>query len=94
MDDWLAGRSWKMELNEAWIREIMQQGQRVIDIGPDFARRWERCLAIRVGKPNVPSPVSAPHSLERRLLRGYSLYEKRFTRKGKWWGGVPELGEL
>lgn len=94
IDDWLAGRAWSEELNAVWIRQMMQQGRRVIDIGPDFVRRWERYLASRAGKPNVPSPISAPYNLERRLLKGYLRYEKAFIRRGKWWGGVPGLGEL
>ncbi|GIV16567.1 MAG: hypothetical protein KatS3mg022_2002 [Armatimonadota bacterium] len=94
IDDWLAGRQWTEELNAAWIRQMMRQGRRVIDIGPDFTRRLKRYLDIRAGKPNVPSPISDPYNLERRLLKGYPRYEKQFIRRGKWWGGVLDLSEL
>jgi len=26
IDDWLAGRKWTLELNEAWIRQMMREG--------------------------------------------------------------------
>jgi len=88
IDDWLAGRKWSLELNEAWIRQMMQERRRVIDIGPDFTRRLNRYLAIRRGQTNVPSPISSVYNMERRLLQRYPLYEKRFQRWGKWHGVV------
>ena len=79
IDDWLAGRKWTLELNEAWIRQMMREGRRVIDIGPDFARRAD------TGK------VSQVYSLERRLLKGYPYYERQFLRWRKLRGGNPDV---
>jgi hypothetical protein len=86
IDDWLAGRKWTLELNEAWIRQMMREGRRVIDIGPHFERRWRFIKGLEKGQP--PSDV---YALERRLLKGYPLYEKHFIRGGRYGGGVPEL---
>jgi hypothetical protein len=87
IDDWLGGRPWSEELNKEWILQMMREGRRVIDIGPDFPRRLKRHLA-RLRGENAPHPVSSPYSLERCLLKQYQYlhYEKRFTREGKWWG--------
>ena len=79
IDDWLAGRKWTLELNEAWIRQMMREGRRVIDIGPDFARRAD------TGK------VSQVYGLERRLLKGYPYYERQFLRWRKLRGGNPDV---
>ena len=86
IDDWLAGRKWTLELNEAWIRQMMREGRRVIDIGPHFERRWRFIKGLEKGQP--PSDV---YALERRLLKGYPLYEKHFIRGGRYGGGVPGL---
>ncbi len=56
--------------NRAFILEKMAQGYRIIDIGPDFARR-----AI-TGTP------SAAYEMERQLTKGYLLYQKAFSRAG------------
>ena len=79
IDDWLAGRKWSLELNEAWIRQMMREGRKVIDIGPDFARR---------AKGVAPSTA---YGLEHRLLKGYLNYERRFLRWRKLRGGNPEI---
>ena len=79
IDDWLAGRKWTLELNAVWVQEMMKQGRRVIDIGPDFARR---------AKGVAPSTA---YGLERRLLKGYLNYERRFLRWRKLRGGNPEI---
>ena len=79
IDDWLAGRKWTLELNKAWIRQMMREGRRVIDIGPDFARRAD------TGK------VSQVYGLERRLLKGYPYYERQFLRWRKLRGGNPDV---
>jgi len=86
IDDWLAGRKWTLELNKAWIRQMMREGRRVIDIGPHFERRWRFIKGLEKGQP--PSDV---YALERRLLKGYPLYEKHFIRGGRYGGGVPGL---
>jgi hypothetical protein len=79
IDDWLAGRKWTLELNAVWVQEMMEQGRRVIDIGPDFARRAKGV-----------APYTA-YGLERRLLKGYLNYERRFLRWRKLRGGNPEI---
>jgi hypothetical protein len=79
INDWLGRRKWSLELNEAWVREMMKQGRRVIDIGPDFARRAEGVAP------------STAYGLERRLLKGYPNYERRFLRWRKLRGGDPEI---
>jgi hypothetical protein len=86
IDDWLAGRKWSLELNEVWMQEVKAQGRPVIDIGPHFERRWRFVRGLEGGRP--PSDV---YALERRLLRGYPFYEKRFIRGGRYGGGVPGL---
>ena len=79
INDWLAGRKWTLELNAVWVQEMMEQGRRVIDIGPDFARR---------AKGVAPS---AAYGIERRLLKGYLNYERRFLRWRKLRRGNPEI---
>ena len=79
IDDWLAGRKWTLELNAVWVQEMMEQGRRVIDIGPDFARR---------AKGVAPSTA---YGLERRLLKGYLNYERRSLRWRKLRGSNPEI---
>ena len=79
INDWLAGRKWTLELNSVWVQEMKKQGRRVIDIGPDFARRAEGVAP------------STPYGLERRLLKGYLNYERRFLRWRKLRGGNPEI---
>jgi hypothetical protein len=88
INDWLAGRKWSLELNEVWGREMMKQGRRVYDIGPDFARRLKRFAAIRAGKQGVPPPISEAYNLERQILKGYPNYIKRYIRTGRWEGYV------
>ena len=88
INDWLAGRKWSLELNEVWGREMMKQGRRVYDIGPDFARRLKRFAVIRAGKQGVPPPISEAYNLERQILKGYPNYIKRYIRTGRWEGYV------
>ncbi len=88
--DWIPSREWTLEKNIAWIRQMMREGRRVIDIGPDFNRRLDRFLRLRRGE-QVEEIASSAYNLERRLLKGYPLYERRYFRFGKWFGGVPEL---
>jgi len=87
IDDWLAGRGWSMELNAVWIRQMMQQGRRVIDIGPDF---YSRYLGYRQISRH---PSKHAYALERALLRNYGNYERAFKRTGRE-GGVTGLGWL
>jgi len=86
INDWLAGRKWSLELNAVWVHEMKEQGRRLIDIGPHFERRWRFIKGLEKGQP--PSDV---YALERRLLKGYPLYEKHFIRGGRYGGGVPGL---
>ena len=86
IDDWPAGRQWSRELNVAWVRKIMNEQRKVIDIGPHFERRWRFIRGLEGGRP--PSDV---YELERCLLKGYPFYEKRFIRRGRYGGGVPGL---
>jgi hypothetical protein len=85
IDDWLAGRKWTLELNEAWIRQMMREGRRVIDIGPDFWARYHGTRQI--------SRLLQRHAyaLERYLLRQYSNYTKEFRRFNRTSGGVQGL---
>jgi hypothetical protein len=88
INDWLAGRKWSLELNAVWVQEMKEQGRRVYDIGPDFARRLKRFVAIRAGKQGVPPPISEAYNLERQILKGYPNYIKRYIRTGRWEGYV------
>ena len=85
IDDWLAGRQWSLELNEAWIRQMMREGREVIDIGPDFWARYHRTRQI--------SRLLHRHAyaLERHLLRQYPNYTKAFRRFNPRSGGVQGL---
>ncbi len=67
-----------MRRNERWIKDMKRQGREIIDIGPDFNRRL-----------NGRNP-SDFYNMERRNLKGYSNYDKAFTRNGRH-GGVPGL---
>ncbi|MEJ5253233.1 MAG: RHS repeat protein [Chthonomonadetes bacterium] len=81
---WEAARAQGLEamlaLNQRWITQMMRQGRRIIDIGPEFPAR-------RAGRPYRPSIF---YELERRLLKGYPLHERVFERRGSF-GGVPGL---
>ncbi len=68
-----------LALNRQWIEQMMQQGRRVIDIGPDFVRRAGGI---------EPSPY---YGMERRLLKGYPHYQRRFFRWHKLRGGNPDV---
>jgi hypothetical protein len=85
INDWLAGRQWSLELNAAWIRQIMREGREVIDIGPDFWARYHGTRQI--------SRLLQRHAyaLERYLLRQYSNYTKVFRRFNRTSGGVQGL---
>ncbi len=63
--------------NQAFIETKMAQGFRIVDIGPDFAKR-----AIRGG----PSPF---YNMERTITKGYEGFEKTFTRTSKTTLTVP-----
>ena len=77
---------WSMEANAAWIRQMMLEGRRIIDIGPDFYKIYtgERVVSRYLSKH--------AYALEKYLLRGYSNYERAFVRiqtpRGRG-GGVP-----
>jgi len=85
INDWLAGRQWSLELNAAWIRQIMREGREVIDIGPDFWARYHGTRQI--------SRLLQRHAyaLERYLLRQYPNYTKAFRRFNPRSGGVQGL---
>ena len=88
INDWLAGRKWTRELNAVWAQEMKEQGRRVYDIGPDFARRLRRFGAIRAGEQGVPPPIADAYNLERQIFKGYPNYIKRYIRTGRWEGYV------
>ncbi len=84
--DWIPSNAWTLEKNIAWIRQMMREGRYIIDIGPHFERRWRFVRGLPGGRP--PSDA---YAIERRLLKGYPRYEKRFIRSGRYGGGVPGL---
>ncbi len=63
--------------NQRWLQDQVRAGRRVIDIGPDFARRRQT------------GEIRRFYSMERRVLHetGYTNYEKVFIRNGRV-GGV------
>jgi hypothetical protein len=42
INDFILSDKWSMEANEAWIKQIITEGRKIIDTGPDFARRAKR----------------------------------------------------
>ena len=70
-----------MEANRAWIREQMQYGKEIIDIGPDFVRRLDR---LRQGL----RPDSKFYNMERQETVGYPL-TRAWDRVGRFWGSGP-----
>jgi hypothetical protein len=87
IDDWLAasGRTWDEAANADWIRWVTQEGHEVIDIEPDFGRRFDFFRA-----PSIPGarPPSSVYGTERLELRDYGNYQSVFDRIGRFWGGV------
>jgi hypothetical protein len=57
--------------NQAFVQQKMAEGYRIIDIGPNFARR-----AVRGG-------AQPAYEMERTITKGYQGYEKAFIRTGK-----------
>jgi RHS repeat-associated protein len=83
--DWLGGRQWTQQLNDAYISFLKSEGRRVIDIGPDFGRR----LQFKMNPPTDRSPRPVYESERENLLQGgQANYAKRFERTGKYEGGV------
>jgi len=83
INDFVPSEFWTLEANKAWIERMRKEGRRIIDIGPDFERRFRRAMkGIR--------PDSAPYNLEREILVRYERYRKVFERVGKYWGGLPK----
>ena len=80
--------NWSMEANAAWIRRMMREGRRIIDIGPDF---YGRHAGLREVSCHLHRHA---YALERYLLKGYPNYERAFVRirtpRGIG-GGVPGL---
>lgn len=71
-----------LALNRRWIEQMIREGRRIIDIGPEF---WAR----RAGRENRPSEI---YEMERWMLKGYPHYQKVFVRFGRRGGGsVPGL---
>jgi hypothetical protein len=56
--------------NQAVIEQKMFQGYKILDIGPDFAKRQIT---------GIPSPY---YQLERTITKGYEGYQKLFIRNG------------
>ena len=84
IEDFIPKGQWSLEANRQWIRRMMEEGRQIIDIGPDFERRFRRIERGEI-------PYSDVYNLERMELKGYGLYQKSFIRLGKWKGGVPGL---
>lgn len=70
-----------MEANRAWVREQMQRGKEIIDIGPYFLRRLERFRAGR--RPDSPF-----YNMERQETAGYPV-TRAWQRAGRLWGSGP-----
>lgn len=70
-----------MKRNKLWIRDKMNKGREIVDIGPNFQRR------------KTEGKISTFYAMEREILKSYNKYKKVFRRKGKLRGGVPELHE-
>ena len=66
--------NWSMEANAAWIRRMMREGRRIIDIGPDF---YGRHAGLREVSCHLHRHA---YALERYLLKGYPNYERAFVR--------------
>lgn len=78
-NDFIPPSAWTPELNRRWILQMMREGRKIIDIGPDFMRR---AGGVK------PSPF---YGMERRLLKGYPHYRRDFLRWGKLRGGNPDV---
>ncbi len=84
INDFIPSDKWSREANEAWIKQMKNEGRTLIDTGPDFARRAKR---LEQGiRPDAPA-----YNLERMEAKGYSGYESVFERTGKYSGGVKGL---
>jgi hypothetical protein len=68
ISDWLKGRQWTMALNKEFIQQMVNEGRRIIDIGPDWHRRWK------------DKKVSGVYADERRMIKGYKGHQKEFKR--------------
>ncbi len=82
INDFIPTDRWTMEADEQWIKQMRAEGREIIDIGPDFERRYQRFKDRK--RPDSPA-----YNLERRVLKGYEGYRKVFERYGKYQGGVP-----
>lgn len=59
------------EANRAWIREMMEKGHEICDIGPDLARRKGRS-----GRTKPVKPGSDAYKMELLESRGYEAYRR------------------
>jgi RHS repeat-associated protein len=82
INDFVPSNQWSMQANKSWAQQMRAQGRRIIDVGPDFARRAQRA------QQGVP-PDARAYNLERMELEGYDGYGSIFERTGKFSGGVP-----
>ena len=68
-----------MQRNQRWINDMMKQGRKIIDIGPDFARR------------SLGREPSLFYNMERMSTKVYDNYQKVFERTGIFKGGVSGI---
>ena len=71
-----------MEHNRQWLRDQIEQGAVVDDIGPAFSRRRDRAAKGKRGD----SPF---YGMERTETKNYPKRRKRFERRGRTEGGLP-----
>ena len=82
INDFIPSSEWSLEKNTDWIKQMVDEGREIIDIGPHFNRRLDDLEAGR-------DPYRLAYNLERMITKGYENYRKVFDRLGKWRGGVP-----
>jgi len=65
-----------MKENEKWIRDAIEQGAEVIDIGPDFERRLAKKLGKKGGRP-----ASKFYGMERKETTNHKNYKKEWEKR-------------
>ena len=84
INDFLPPEGWSEAFNRQWIQQMIEEGRTILDVGPDFRRRFSRFIeGVR--------PDSPFYNLERKALQGYEKYMRVFERFSKFQGGVRGL---
>jgi len=83
INDFIPSGDWSLPKNEAWIKQMRDEGRTIWDIGPAFYRRLDD---IAKGK----NPLREAYQVERTVVKGYEKYRKIFIRI-KDLGGIPGL---